>query len=62
MADFVYEKLRAGTTQNDSDSGSEVARKFNDNFEKVAEKFTEISEKIGKWFKYFSEWYYSASQ
>ena len=46
MADFVYEKLRAGTTQNDSDSGSEVARKFNDNFEKVAEKFTEISEKL----------------
>lgn len=43
---LFIEKLRAGTTQNDSDSGSEVARKFNDNFEKVAEKFTEISEKL----------------
>lgn len=46
MADFIYETLKAGTTQYDSDSGSEVARKFNDNFKKVAEKFTEISEKL----------------
>lgn len=40
--DFVYEKLRAGTTSTNSDSGSEVARKFNDNFEKVSKKFIEI--------------------
>ena len=46
MDSFIYEKLRAGTTQSDSDSGSEVARKFNDNFKKVEEKFTEISEKL----------------
>ena len=32
---FVYELLRAGTTQANSDSGSEVARKINDNFKNV---------------------------
>lgn len=46
--DFVYELLRAGTTQNDSDSGSEVARKFNDNFQKVQEKFSEIDQSLNK--------------
>lgn len=40
--DFIYEKLRAGTTVADSDSGSEVARKFNENFEKASTKFLEI--------------------
>lgn len=40
--DFVYELLRAGTTQADSDSGSEVARKINDNFKKVKEKFADL--------------------
>jgi len=44
--DFIYELLRAGTTQNDSDSGSEVARKFNDNFQKVQEKFSEIDQTL----------------
>ncbi len=40
--DFVYELLRAGTTQADSDSGAEVARKINDNFSKVKDKFAEL--------------------
>ena len=39
---FVYELLRAGTTQANSDSGSEVARKINDNFKNVQDKFTEL--------------------
>ena len=43
---FIYELLRAGTTPNDSDSGSEVARKFNDNFQKVKEKFAEIDQSL----------------
>ena len=40
--DFIYEKLRAGTTSANSDSGSEVARKFNDNFEKASAKIQEF--------------------
>lgn len=44
--DFVYELLRAGTTVNNADSGSEVARKFNDNFANVAEKFKEVEKRI----------------
>ena len=40
---FVYELLRAGTTQANSDSGSEVARKINDNFKNVQDKFTAVS-------------------
>lgn len=44
--DFIYEKLRAGTTTADSDSGSEVARKFNENFEKASAKFLEIDGKL----------------
>ena len=40
--DFIYEKLRAGTSAANSDSGSEVARKFNDNFETASKKFLEI--------------------
>ena len=40
--DFIYEKLRAGTTVDDSDRGSDVARKFNENFDKVSDKFLEI--------------------
>lgn len=44
--DFIYEKLRAGTTSANSDSGSEVARKFNDNFEKASAKFLEIDQTI----------------
>ncbi len=46
--DFIYELLRAGTTPSDSDSGSEVARKFNDNFQKVQEKFAEIDQSLTK--------------
>lgn len=46
--DFVYELLRAGTTQSDSDTGSEVARKFNENFEKVSEKFTELDQSLSE--------------
>lgn len=46
--DFIYELLRAGTNANDSDSGSEVARKFNDNFQKVQEKFVEIDQSLTK--------------
>ena len=42
MSDFSYEVLRAGTTKETSDSGSEVARKFNDNFQKILEKFKSI--------------------
>lgn len=44
--DFVYELLRAGTTQANSDSGAEVARKINDNFKKVQDKFLEIDQSI----------------
>lgn len=43
---FVYELLRAGTTQANSDSGAEVARKINDNFKKVQDKFAEVDESI----------------
>lgn len=43
---FVYELLRAGTTQSNSDSGAEVARKINDNFKKVQEKFAEVDKSI----------------
>lgn len=46
MKDFVYELLRAGTTQSNSDSGAEVARKINDNFKKVKEKFAEVDQSI----------------
>lgn len=46
--DFIYELLRAGTTTSDSDSGSEVARKFNDNFQKVQEKFAEIDQSLAE--------------
>ena len=46
--DFIYELLRAGTNASDSDSGSEVARKFNDNFQKVQEKFAEIDQSLTK--------------
>lgn len=43
---FVYELLRAGTTQANSDSGAEVARKINDNFKKVQDKFAEVDKSI----------------
>lgn len=43
---FVYELLRAGTTQANSDSGSEVARKINDNFKNVQDKFAELDKTI----------------
>ena len=43
---FVYELLRAGTTQANSDSGAEVARKINDNFKKVQDKFAEVDQSI----------------
>lgn len=46
--DFVYELLRAGTTQSDSDTGSEVARKFNDNFKNVSDKFTELDQSLNE--------------
>ena len=39
---FIYELLRAGTTQADSDSGADVARKINDNFKKVQDKFADV--------------------
>lgn len=44
--DFIYELLRAGTNTTNSDSGAEVARKFNENFQKVADKFAEIDESL----------------
>lgn len=43
---FVYELLRAGSTSSDSDSGAEVARKFNDNFKNVQDKFSDIEQSI----------------
>lgn len=43
---LVYEMLRAGSTQADSDSGSDVARKFNENFKNTEKKFQEIEEQI----------------
>lgn len=43
---LVYELLRAGTTTADSDKGSEVARKVNDNFEKVKEAFDAIDQSL----------------
>ena len=43
---FVYELLRAGTTQANSDSGAEVARKINDNFKKVQDKFADVDKLI----------------
>lgn len=46
MADLNYESLKAGTTKENSDSGAEVARKFNNNFKKVADKLNEMDEKI----------------
>lgn len=39
---FIYELLRAGATQADSDSGADVARKINDNFKKVQDKFADV--------------------
>ncbi len=39
-----FENLRAGTSPADADSGSEVARKFNDNFAKVGAALEEMSE------------------
>lgn len=39
-----FELLRAGTNAGDSDSGSEVARKFNDNFAKVNTAFAELED------------------
>ena len=44
MADLIYEKLQAGTTKEDSDSGAEVARKFNDNFQKVSEVLGNVAD------------------
>ena len=41
-----YEKLRAGTDTFNSDSGSEVARKINDNFDKTASAIQEVDKKI----------------
>lgn len=46
MSDFIYETLRAGTTKETSDSGAEVARKFNDNFQKILEKFNSLDESL----------------
>lgn len=44
--DFVYELLRAGKTSADSDTGSEVARKVNGNFEKVKEALTAMDQSL----------------
>lgn len=41
-----FEKLRAGTSSSDSDSGAEVARKVNDNFEKTASAINEVEQKV----------------
>ncbi len=46
MAELNFEKLRAGTTKDNSDSGAQVAQKVNDNFDKVKAKVEEIEEKI----------------
>lgn len=43
---FVYELLRAGTTVNNADSGSEVARKINQNFSNVSDALDELNAKI----------------
>lgn len=43
---FVYELLRAGKTKADSDTGSEVARKVNDNFEKVKEALNSMDQSL----------------
>lgn len=48
MSEFTYETLRAGTNKNDSDSGAEVARKFNDNFQKVLDMFKSLEESLTK--------------
>lgn len=45
---FIYELLRAGTNVSNSDSGSEVARKFNDNFQNVQDKFSEIDQQLAE--------------
>lgn len=44
--DFVYELLRAGKTSADSDTGSEVARKVNGNFEKVKEALATMDQSL----------------
>lgn len=44
--DFVYELLRAGRTSADSDTGSEVARKVNGNFEKVKEALAALDQSL----------------
>lgn len=46
LADLTFETLKAGTTKENSDSGAEVARKFNDNFAKVTTKMTELDTKL----------------
>lgn len=43
---FVYELLRAGKTASDSDTGSEVARKVNENFEKVKEALNTMDQSL----------------
>lgn len=43
---FVYELLRAGKTSADSDTGSEVARKVNGNFEKVKEALATMDQSL----------------
>ena len=48
MSNFIYETLRAGTTKDNSDSGAEVARKFNDNFQKILEKFNSLDDSLTK--------------
>lgn len=41
-----FEKLRAGTDASNSDSGSEVARKINANFDKTASVIKEVEGKV----------------
>ena len=43
---LVYELLRAGKTSADSDTGAEVARKINSNFEKVKQAFSEVEQTV----------------
>lgn len=44
--DLIYEIIKAGTSSKDSDTGGEVARKINDNFNKVKEKVSELEQSI----------------
>lgn len=46
MNEDYFESLVAGTSVDNSDSGAEVARKFNDNFDKVDQRFIAIESEL----------------